>query len=84
VPVVGLYGHTDPKRYGPYNLTSGVCIDRFNWDAPGVASAWQGSGGRADRMNLISVEEVEADCGRLLDTVASRDTGPSSSSSEAV
>jgi heptosyltransferase I len=80
VPVLGLYGHTDPKRYGPYNLRNGVCIDRYNFDASGVRSAWQGSGGRAGRMELITVDEVEAACGRLLDTACAHETGPESPS----
>jgi heptosyltransferase I len=84
VPVIGLYGHTDPKRYGPYHLQRGVCIDRYNFDASDVPSAWQGKGGRAHRMELISVAEVEAACLRLLDTDGAHDNHPESASGEVV
>jgi heptosyltransferase I len=58
-PLVGLYGHTDPRRYGPYVPFAGQVIDRYHFDGPGVASAWNGVGGRSGRMSLISVDEVE-------------------------
>jgi heptosyltransferase I len=62
IPLVGLYGHTDPVRYGPYPPYTGTLIDRYHFDGPGVPSVWQGSGGRAGRMERIEVDEVEVAC----------------------
>ena len=57
VPVVGLYGHTDPARYGPYEEQH-LVVDRYHYDADDLRSGWQGTGGRAGRMELIDVEDV--------------------------
>lgn len=75
VPLLGLYGHTDPRRYGPPEPFAGELIDRYGFDAPGQPSPFIGTGGRADRMQLISVDEVQAACVRILNdpvSVASR------------
>lgn len=64
-PLVGLYGHTDPGRYGPYPPYSGIVIDRYHYDAPEVFSD-RGSGGRPGRMEKIGVDDVESACLDLL------------------
>jgi heptosyltransferase I len=64
-PVIGLYGHTDPRRAGPYGAYEDLTIDRYNYDAPGrpyggpveeVHPARPGY--RLGRMALIGVEDV--------------------------
>lgn len=65
-PVVGLYGHTDPRRAGPYGRYEELVVDRHNFDAEGVP--YSGPVGRAhparaggrgrERMELIEVEDV--------------------------
>lgn len=64
-PVVGLYGHTDPWRSGPYRKYQDLVIDRYNYDAPGVP--YRGPverqhparpGARRGRMELIRVADV--------------------------
>lgn len=35
-PVVGLYGHTNPRLSGPYGAFDDLVVDRYNYDAPGV------------------------------------------------
>lgn len=65
-PVVGLYGHTDPRRAGPYSRYEELVVDRYNFDAEGVPysgavgrahPARAGGRGRA-RMELIEVDNV--------------------------
>jgi heptosyltransferase I len=70
VPLLGLYGHTDPRRYGPYLPFRGAVIDRYHFDAAGEPSDLRGSGGRADRMRRIEVAEVEALCLQILSLAA--------------
>ncbi len=64
-PVIGLYGHTDPRRAGPYGAFGDLTIDRYNYESDG--RAYEGTlerphparaGGRGGRMELISVEAV--------------------------
>ncbi|UCC47437.1 MAG: glycosyltransferase family 9 protein [Gemmatimonadota bacterium] len=64
-PVIGLYGHTDPRRSGPYRKYQDLTIDRYNYDGPGVP--YRGPverqhrarpGARHGRMELISVADV--------------------------
>jgi heptosyltransferase I len=64
-PVIGLYGHTDPRRGGPYRAYADLTIDRYNYDAAGQANgAMERDGvtaskaGRARRMELITVTDV--------------------------
>jgi len=78
-PVVGLYGHTDPRRAGPYGMYGELVVDRHNFDAEGVPYAGpQGrqhparAGARgAGRMELITVDDVqhkvELACERYID-----------------
>lgn len=35
-PVVGLYGHTNPRLSGPYGAFEDLVVDRYNYDAPGI------------------------------------------------
>ncbi|KPK62072.1 MAG: hypothetical protein AMS21_08245 [Gemmatimonas sp. SG8_38_2] len=57
-PVIGLFGHTNPQLAGPYCAYDDLVIDRFNWDAPGLPADFNKPGGRARRMELISVADV--------------------------
>ena len=79
VPLLGLYGHTDPRRYGPPEPFAGELIDRYGFDALDAPNEWNGTGGRADRMHLIPVDEVLASCLRILNdpvSVAPRQKAP--------
>jgi len=56
VPVVGLYGHTNPWRVGPYRRFEDLWVDAYT--EPGAApdpSAWEP---KQDRMERITVEQV--------------------------
>ena len=65
-PVVGLYGHTNPRLAGPYGLYEDLVIDRYNFDADGVPYSGEDerrhparAGGRGrERMELIEVADV--------------------------
>jgi heptosyltransferase I len=35
-PVIGLYGHTNPRLSGPYRAFEDLVVDRYNYDAPGM------------------------------------------------
>ncbi|MDO9464875.1 MAG: lipopolysaccharide heptosyltransferase II [bacterium] len=63
VPVVGLYGPSDPKRNGPYG-TKNIIIQK---DIP-CASCWKRKCDRIDCMKNISVDEVFEACMKLLVT----------------
>lgn len=63
-PVVGLYGHTDPGRAGPYGKYQDLVVDRYNYEGEG--RPYEGrqerqhparAGGRA-RMAHIGVQDV--------------------------
>ncbi len=63
-PVIGLYGHTDPLRAGPYGKYEDLVVDRYNYESDG--RPYRGSaerqhparaGGRA-RMERIGVQDV--------------------------
>ena len=56
VPVVGLYGHTNPWRVGPYRACEDLWIDRYNdpGDAPDPSRAEP----RYGRMERITVDDV--------------------------
>lgn len=73
-PVIGLYGHTDPRRSGPYGKYEDLTVDRYNFDAPGVP--YEGPverqhparpGCRHGRMELISVADVLSRVDRAID-----------------
>jgi heptosyltransferase I len=54
IPVVGLYGYTDPKRSGPYRKFEDLVVngyDRYPGEDPPVTMEW-----RPDGMGRITVE----------------------------
>ncbi|MBD0319105.1 MAG: glycosyltransferase family 9 protein [Gemmatimonadetes bacterium] len=56
VPVVGLYGHTNPWRVGPYRAFEDLWVDRYtDPGAPADPSAWDP---RHGRMEQITVDDV--------------------------
>ncbi len=57
-PVIGLFGHTDPTRIGPYRAYEDLWVDRYNYDGPDEPSDFTGSAGREGRMPLITVADV--------------------------
>lgn len=66
-PVVGLYGHTDPHRAGPYGRYGELVVDRYNYDAEGVPYSGPEEprhparvGARSGRMERIEVDDVLA------------------------
>lgn len=58
VPVIGLYGHTNPWRVGPWRAYSELVIDAYTepGDAPGAA----GYDPKSDRLETIGVDDVLA------------------------
>ena len=61
IPVVGLYGSSDPERNGPYG-TKNIIIQK---DIP-CASCWKRECDTIDCMKNISVDEVFEACVKLL------------------
>lgn len=63
-PVVGLYGYTNPKRYGPYGPSSALVVDGYarspDEDYPPVPEY------RADGMARVDVDSVVASVQRAL------------------
>ncbi|HEY0670770.1 MAG TPA: glycosyltransferase family 9 protein [Longimicrobiales bacterium] len=56
VPVIGLYGHTNPWRVGPYRKYEDLWIDRYN--EPGAAPDASLFDPKHGRMELIAVQDV--------------------------
>jgi heptosyltransferase I len=56
VPVIGLYGHTNPWRLGPYQDYHDLIVDRYT--DPGEEPGPAGYGPRTGRMSQISVSDV--------------------------
>ena len=56
VPVIGLYGHTNPWRVGPYRKYEDLWVDRYTDpdEAPDASNAQP----RLGRMELITVDDV--------------------------
>src|SRR5688572_4503692 len=54
VPVVGLYGHTNPWRVGPYRLYEDLWVDRYTDGPPDPANATP----KWDRMPRITIDDV--------------------------
>ena len=82
-PVIGLYGHTDPRRAGPYGAYEDLTIDRYNYEATGQPYSGPVEqihparpGYRLGRMELIAVddvlEKVELAVARYLSTGSQR------------
>lgn len=64
-PVIGLYGHTNPRLSGPYHAFEDLVVDRYNYDAPGIPYTGPVEslhparpGDRAGRMQHIRVVDV--------------------------
>jgi len=58
VPVVGLYGHTNPWRVGPYRAYADLVIDAYT--EPGAAPDPSGYEPKSGRMGTIGVDDVMA------------------------
>ncbi|MEE8550826.1 MAG: glycosyltransferase family 9 protein, partial [Gemmatimonadota bacterium] len=58
IPVIGLYGHTDPSYHGPYGAFEELTIDRYNYDAAGKPTKQTAATAREGRMELITVGDV--------------------------
>lgn len=56
VPVIGLYGHTNPRRVGPYRAFEDLWVDAYN--APAAAPDPARDVGNACEMERISVDAV--------------------------
>ncbi len=56
VPVVGLYGHTNPWRVGPYRAFEDLWVDRYT--NPGEEPDSSRADPRWERMPLITVDDV--------------------------
>ncbi len=80
-PVVGLYGHTNPRLSGPYRAYADLAVDRYNYDAPGVPYTGPieslhpaRPGCRSDRMERIRVVDVLEKVGLALDRYVDGDS----------
>jgi heptosyltransferase I len=56
VPVVGLYGHTNPWRAGPYRRYQDLWVDRYT--EPGEEPDPSGFAPKRERMEQITVDDV--------------------------
>jgi heptosyltransferase I len=56
VPVIGLYGHTNPWRVGPYQRYHDLIVDRYT--DPDEAPSATGYAPRSGRMSKIGVADV--------------------------
>jgi heptosyltransferase I len=56
VPVVGLYGHTNPWRVGPYRKYEDLWVDRYT--DPGTEPDASDATPKLDRMGQITVADV--------------------------
>ncbi|HEX6693410.1 MAG TPA: glycosyltransferase family 9 protein [Longimicrobiales bacterium] len=63
VPVIGLYGHTNPWRVGPYRWCEHLWVDRYN--EPGAAPDPSLAEPKGGRMALITAEDVISRIGAL-------------------
>ena len=61
VPVIGLYGHTNPWRVGPYQKYQDLWIDRYTDGEPDAGNFTPKDG----RMELITVSDVLAKVERV-------------------
>ena len=68
VPVIGLYGHTNPWRVGPWRKYQDLWIDRYT--DPGEAPDPSRFDPKQGRMEQISVDDVLARVQRWRDTYA--------------
>ncbi|HST59384.1 MAG TPA: glycosyltransferase family 9 protein [Longimicrobium sp.] len=70
VPVVGLFGHTNPWRVGPYRAWQELWIDRYT--EPGEAPDPSNATPKLGRMERITVDDVLERVGRAAPHVAAR------------
>lgn len=56
VPVIGLYGHTNPYRWGPFRKYEDLWVDRYT--EPGEAPDPGSGHGKEGRMERITVADV--------------------------
>ena len=75
VPVVGLFGHTNPWRVGPYRKYAHLWIDRYT--EPGEAPDPGNATPRLGRMEQISTDDVM----QKVSLTLSHDATPSSAHS---
>jgi heptosyltransferase I len=66
-PVIGLYGHTNPYRVGPYRWCENLWIDRYTEE--GEQPDASRSDPKDSRMDLITVDDVLAKVQRWHDTM---------------
>jgi len=71
-PVIGLYGHTNPWRVGPYRAYEDLWIDMYT-DGAADASNFEPKQGR---MELITADMVVEKLDRALGTAGAGDGGP--------
>ena len=64
-PVVGLFGYTNPKRYGPYRCADCAIVDGYARE-PGEAYA-PSMEYRSDGMQRVTVEKVLEAVGRVIE-----------------
>lgn len=64
VPVIGLYGHTNPWRVGPYRRYEDLWVDRYN--DPGEAPDPSRAEPRHGRMDRIRVADILGRADRVL------------------
>lgn len=70
VPVVGLFGHTNPWRVGPYRAWQELWIDRYT--EPGEAPDPSNATPKLGRMERITTDDVLERVGRAAPHVAER------------
>ena len=70
VPVVGLYGHTNPWRVGPYRAFEDLWIDRYT--EPGEAPDPSNFTPKLGRMELITADDVLDRARRAMPLVVER------------
>ena len=67
-PVIGLYGHTNPWRVGPYRKYQELWVDRYT--EPGAQPDPSNARPKLGRMELITVEDVLERVQRAFETKA--------------
>jgi heptosyltransferase I len=82
VPVIGLYGHTNPWRVGPYRRFEELWVDTYT--EPGSAPDPSNRTPRLGRMERISVDDVLARVSHALEHHAAAPSPGGSGSGDAV
>ena len=65
VPVIGLYGHTNPWRVGPYRMYQDLWVDRYT--EPGAEPDPSNATPKLGRMESITVDDVLSRVQRAFD-----------------